>query len=212
MISGSNCCDPWTLHLFSRKADGTFSARREVKFARTDSDPVLRLIGLDRGLSRPQIFDWDRDGKSDLVIFGPQSWKPLVGSGPLAGKSEYKVKPFPLPELPDVLPQHFEITDWDGDGLFDLLTAAQYRNDKGSPWVWAVYWLRNTSKAGEPKFESPTRLLTVSDPWEVNGIAVAHRGRSGRPDIVVSVTRGWQRKKEGGWTVDSRLWLYRRRG
>ena len=32
-----------------------------------------------------------------------------------------------------------------------------------------------------------------------------------KQDLVVSSTRNWQWKKEGGWSVESRLWLYRQK-
>jgi hypothetical protein len=215
MVSGSNCCAPSTVHLFLRTADGTFAARRDVRFVRTDIDPATRPVikVFAKGHSRPHLLDFDRDGRTDLVHGGPPSWKLLVGAGPLAGKSEVELKSFPLPEIPGSHPQHFEFADWDGDGLFDLLmTVAHLKTPDKGPWLYDVYWLRNTSARGEPRFDPPARLFSIPEPWELNGIAVVPRDGGGRQDIVVSLARYWQRKPAGGWTYDSQLWLYRRKG
>jgi hypothetical protein len=166
-----------------------------------------------RGHSRPHLLDWNRDGHTDLVLDDPRSWKLNVSPGPLKGRSEVEVKPFPLPELPDRTPYHIEFTDWDGDGLFDVLLAGSYLKSENGPWLYDIYWCRNTARRGEPKFEPPVRLLAApaqAGGWQFDGYAVLDRGRNGRPDIVVSVSKDWDRKPEGGWTNDSRLWLYRR--
>jgi hypothetical protein len=212
-VSGSNCCDPWTIHLFLRKPDGTFAARRAVKFRRLDLPPDPHDL-LERGHSRPHLLDWDRDGRTDLVIGEPMSWKVHVGAGPLRGKAEVEVKPFALPELTDRRPYDVQFTDWDGDGRFDALFAGGYLESEKGPWLYDIYWCRNTSARGEPKFAPPVRLLTApaqSGGWEYNGYAVADRGRAGRQDIVVGVTKDWKRKPEGGWTNNSQLVLYRRK-
>jgi hypothetical protein len=216
-VSSSNCCDPWGFHLFRRKADGTFAPRRKVTFARLDLTPAeVQLRGLiGRGHCRPHLLDWDRDGRTDLVLEdGPMSWKLHVGVGPLRGKSEVAVKPFPMPELPDRKPYDFEFADWDGDGRLDVLVAGAYLAGKSGPWLYDIYWYRNTSRPGEPTFDPPVRLLAApaqSAGWQYEGYAVADRGRSDRPDLVVSVSRNWRRGPDGGWAGDSRLVLFRRK-
>jgi hypothetical protein len=211
LVSGSNCCDPWTVHLFLRKADGTFAPRREIKFA----PPPAERIGVVRGHYRPHLLDWNRDGRTDLVLDHSQSWKFQVGAGPLRDKSEVDVKSFPLPQLPDRNPYDFEFADWDGDGLVDVLMAGAYLKTEKGPWLYDIYWLRNVSPRGEPKFEPPVRLLTApaqSMGWQFDGYAVVDRGRAGRQDLVVSVSKNWQRNPKGGWSNNSQLLLYRRKG
>ena len=44
MVSGSNCCDPFTVHLFVRKADGTFAACREVRYTTPGHDRAMKLF------------------------------------------------------------------------------------------------------------------------------------------------------------------------
>ena len=212
-MSGSNCCDPWTVHLFVRKPDGTFAARREVKFAWLDLTPEKRRWRM-RGHSHPHLLDWNRDGRTDLVLDDPQSWTLRVGVGPLRADAEVGVRPFPLPELADRTPYDVEFTDWDGDGLFDAVLAGAYRESGTGPWLYDLYWCRNTAARGEPKFGPPVRLLTApaqADGWRFDGYAIRDRGGAGRPDLVVSVSRNWHRQPKRGWTNDSRLWLYRRK-
>lgn len=217
MVSSTNCCDVWTVHLFLRKPDGSFAPRREVKYTRGDID--LALTALFRSHHRPHLLDWGGDGRSDLVISHPLSWKLDVGAGPLGGKHEVEVRPFELPTIPGVdvkkypgvNPQHFEFTDWDGDGSFDLLMAAcRLKTPDKGPWLYDVYWFRNTARRGVPRFDPPVKLLSIPEPWEVNGMAVVPRGRAGHQDLVVSLTKNWDRKPDRGWTCDAQLWLYRR--
>jgi hypothetical protein len=209
-VSSTNCCDVWTVHLFRRTADGTFAPRREVKYARPGVDPLLQLA--ERSRHRPHPLDWDRDGRTDLVLTHPLRWYVEVGAGPLGGKDQVEVTRFDLPKVPGVHPHHSDIAHADGDGPFDLLMAACHLKtpDKG-PWLYDVYWFRNAARRGGPRFEAPVKLLSVPEPWEFNGFAVVPRGRPGRQDLVVGLTRNWDRKPDTGWTVDSQLWLYRRR-
>jgi hypothetical protein len=123
-VSGSNCCAPGKVHVFLHKPDGTFAPRREIQF---------RLPGqtsLSRGLSRPQLLDWDRDGQTDLVVTYPGEWTFYTVVGPLAGKAEVRVEAFRVPSPLKASPVHFAFVDWDGDGAFDLLVAVDQEKGK----------------------------------------------------------------------------------
>jgi hypothetical protein len=189
--------------LFLRKKDGSFAARQEIRLKGTGILP-----GLGRAVACPHLLDWDRDGHTDLVVGHRGSWTLYVGAGPLAGKAEVAVKPVALPQVPGAKPWQFAFADWDGDGRFDLLALVQYPEGKDGPWVYGVFWFRNTAAAGEPTFAAPERLLTVPAPWELGAFAVVDRGREGHPDLAVSVSR--KRADRGGNGVESQLWLYRR--
>lgn len=213
LVSGSNCCDPWTVHRFLRKPDSILGSRQTVTFARLDMTPEEREFTM-RGHSRPHLFDWDRDGHNDLVLADSLSWKLQIGAGPLTGKSDVMVKPFPLPQLPDRSPYDFQFADWDGDGVFDVLFASAYLNPERKWWLYDIYWCRNTTRNGQPKFEAPVRLLTApaqSGEWKYEAYAVVDRGQTGRQDLVVSVTQDWKRMPKGGWINHSQLVLYRRK-
>jgi hypothetical protein len=198
-VSGSNCCAPGQVHLFLRKPDGTFAGRRDIQF---------KLPGqttLTRGRSRPHLLDWDRDGHTDLVVSYPWKWALYISPGPLTGKTEVEVKPFAVPPIPNAFPVHFSFTDWDGDGMFDLLAAVRRGNETAR---YDIHWYRNTSSKGEPKFAAAKRLLTIPAPWEVEALAVVRWDQDRRLDLVVSVSR--DKEAEGG--AASQLWLYRRKG
>ncbi len=203
-MSGSNCCDPEVIHLFLRKPDGTFGARREIRFERPDI-PVKFLA---RGKTRPYLLDWNRDGHTDLVIGYPLNWTVHVAAGPLAGKTEVKVEPFALPSDPGGSPMHFAFADWDDDGKFDALVAVQKAEGKGENdrlrYSYSIYWYRNTTARGEPKFGAANRLLTIPAPWALEAFSVVDWDQDGCLDLVVSVSKSFGR--------ESQLWLYRRKG
>jgi hypothetical protein len=185
------------------------------------------LPGLGRAVACPHLLDWDRDGHTDLVVGYLDDWTLFISAGPLAGKTEVTVKPFALPKIPDARPVYFGFADWDGDGSFDLLVAVQCQ--KGSdavrldpqkrtdePVSYGIYWFRNSTAKGEPRFAAASPLLTmltIPAPWELDGFSVVEGGKAGRLDIVVSVSKNLRpNPKDGYFSVDSQLWLYRRKG
>jgi hypothetical protein len=216
------------VHLFLRKKDGTFAARQDVRLKWPGPDRSGPFGPLGRAVTNPHLLDWDRDGHTDLVVghteggWHDKEWTLYVGAGPLAGKTEVVVKPFALPAVPDAWPVYFGFADWDGDGNFDLLAALRYqkgsdaafRNQKSSdePVSYGIYWFRNTAARGEPKFAAASPLLTIPAPWELDGFSVVDRGKGGRLDLVVSVSKNIRpNPKDGYFSVDSQLWLYRRK-
>ena len=97
LVSGSNCCRPKQIHLFQRRAGGSFAERAEVKFG--EGKPQ-ELDG--RGMALPHLVDWDRDGHTDLVVgYGGSyggKWTLLVGLGPFADKKHLKLTPEDYPQ------------------------------------------------------------------------------------------------------------------
>ncbi|MFO0969232.1 MAG: VCBS repeat-containing protein [Gemmataceae bacterium] len=220
LVSGSNCCRTDLVHLFARKKDGGFAERRDVRLKWPGPDRFGPFGPFGRAVTNPHLVDWDGDGRIDLVVGHSGQWTLYVGAGPLAGKTEVPVKPFALPAVADARPAYFGFADWDGDGRRDLLAGVAYqkgsdaarRENKGSsePVSYGIYWFRNTAAKGAPRFAAARRLLTIPAPWELDAFAVV-KGGDGRLDLVVSVSKSL-RRKDGGFHVDSRLWLYRRKG
>ena len=153
--------------------------------------------------------DWDRDGHTDLVIGYPGSWTFWVGLGPLAGKKDLAFKPTDLPKM-GASPVHFSFADWDGDGRMDLLVGVQ---GAGGPTRYSVYWLRNTSDKGPPKFAKPEHLLDIPEPWQLHALTTVDWGGDGHQSLVVSVSKNWKLGEggKGWWPEASELWLYRRK-
>jgi hypothetical protein len=217
--------------LFLRKKDGSFAARQDIQLNLPVKIPGLKPgeLGLARAVTNPHLLDWDGDGHNDLVVAHTEGWLGrqwtlFVCAGPLAGKTELTAKAFSLAGVPDAEPVYYGFADWDGGGRFDLLVAL--RCQKGSdavrgdplkrtdePVSYAIYWFRNTTAKGEPKFAEASPLLTVPAPWELDGFTVVEGGKGGRLDIVVSVSKNLRpNPKDGYFSVDSQLWLYRRKG
>jgi hypothetical protein len=215
------------VHLFLRNKDGSFAARQDLRFKLPGLDPGL--LGFARAATNPHLLDWDGDGHTDLVVGHTEGWAGgewtiYVCVGPLAGKAKVEARPFALPPVPDARPVDFGFADWDADGRFDLLVALkgqqgidavrdhqQMRTD--APVSYAIYWFRNTAAKGEPKFAAASPLLTIPAPWELDGFTVVECGKGGRLDIVVSVSKNCRpNPKDGYFSVDSQLWLYRRKG
>jgi len=215
------------VHLFLRKKYGSFAARQEVRFKLPGPD--RGLLGDARAVTNPHLLDWDGDGHTDLVVGHTEGWFEgrwtlYVCAGPLAGKTELTAKAFTLPKVPDAEPVYFGFADWDGDGRFDLLAAVRYQKGRDGvggdplkrtyePVTYAIYWFRNTTAKGEPKFAPPSRLLTIPAPWELDAFSVVDRGQDGRLDLVVSVSKNlYMDWMDGTFHVESQLWRYRRRG
>lgn len=134
---------PGELYLFRRQAGGTFAAGETLRGK--DGKPLQP-----GSATAPFAFDWDGDGKLDLVVgtvdgsvylhrgFG----KDLTFGEPEPLKADGK----PVKVVGDAAPV---VSDWDADGLPDLLVGA----DDGD-----VIWHRNTGTAKAPKL-GPAKVL-----------------------------------------------------
>jgi hypothetical protein len=219
------------VHLFLRKKDGSFGTRQDVRLKLPVKIPGLApgQLGLARAVTNPHLLDWDGDGHTDLVLGHTEGWLGrqwtlYVCAGPLVGKTELTAKAFALPKVPDAEPVYFGFADWDGDGRFDLLVALRCQKGidavRGDPLKWTeepvsygIYWFRNTAAEGEPMFAAASPLLTIPAPWELDGLTVVEGGKGGRLGIVVSVSKNLRpNPKDGYFSVDSQLWLSRRKG
>jgi hypothetical protein len=208
--------------LFLRKKDGSFAARQDVqlKLAVKISGLEPGELGLARAVTNPHLLDWDGDGHNDLVVAHTEGWLEgrwtlYVCAGPLAGKTELTGKAFALPKVPDAEPVYFGFADWDGDGRVDLLAAVRYQKGIDAARVdpqkrpdktvsYSIYWFRNTTDWGEPKFAPAAPLLTMPAPWELDGFTVVKGGKGGRPDLVVSVSKNIRSNpKDGYFSVEA---------
>jgi hypothetical protein len=141
---------PGEIYFFRRLADGNFAAGEQLKTA--GGKPLN--VG---SASAPFAFDWNGDGKPDLIIgtvSGEVFLVPNVGTGakpafgdprPLAAGG----KPIRV-EHGDAAPV---VADWDGDGRPDLVVGA----GDGS-----AVWYRNEGTAREPRLAAARVLIPPS--------------------------------------------------
>ena len=203
LLSGSNCCDPYGLHLFRRRTDGSFEPRRHlaVDVPRGDYEiPTHR--------SRPFVTDWDGDGLADLLLsqwhereVGRISWFRNVGR---PGQPRYEEGRTLVPgtERPPYN-SGFCVIDWDGDRQPDLLMARiEFRQDPSKPTGWDVHgrlWLYPHGVGDRP---DDADSLGERRPVEVEGKplivdnyaafpALGDLDGDGRPDLLLGDTRGF---------------------
>ena len=171
VISGSW---PGEIYFFRRLADGKFAAGVPLKNA---SGTPLKV----GSASAPFAFDWNGDGKPDLIIgtlsgelvlvlnVGTRD-RPAFGDPKplLAGKKPIKI------ESGDAAPV---VADWDGDGKPDLVVGA----GDGS-----VVWLRNEGTLRDPAFAA-ARVLVPPSPspgHDDNARGEADWGIRAKPCVV----------------------------
>jgi hypothetical protein len=217
LLSGDSCCQhPLGFYRFRRLADGTFAPRQRVnlRFPKEQfgSDFDLPAQGLP-GQTRVAVADWDGDGVPDLFVLVPGRVLGIV-YGPLAGRDELTVgrlwpkggEPAPLTEMVGLC-----VTDWDGDGLLDLVIGC----------ASGVYWCRNVGTKRAARLEAPRRLVATSPARfgrgsevagsSITGIAVADWDGDGRPDLIVS-RLDYKKTAKGLRPEHHRVWLYLRQG
>lgn len=111
---------------------------------------------------------------------------------------------------------HFAFGDYDRDGRFDALfseaiheielvidkEAGSYRRYKKIRS--GIYFLRNLSENGDPKFARPERIFVTDDDWSVTSVAFAGSDEDGQPKIAAAVTKPFA---SNPGHVRSELWL-----
>ena len=154
LISGSY--DPGEIYLFRSLGRGKFSARETIKdkagrpiLKESDQKFPSNSFG-----SWPTITDWDDDGDLDLLVGTSDGLiflrrnEGTRTSPAFAVRNEWvQVGLKPLRVSGHASPV---ATDWDGDGLWDLVVGAY---DGG------VYWYRNAGRRGHPAFDRPVALV-----------------------------------------------------
>jgi FG-GAP-like repeat len=170
IISGSW---PGQITLFKRDGNG-FAGGETLKHA--DGKPVNPANG-----SHVFAFDWDGDGKLDLII-GTAGGEVLFA--PNVGTREKPVFGEPKPISSDGKPISINhgcaapaVADWDGDGKPDLVVGG----GDGS-----VVWFRNEGKPKEPKLAA-AKVLVPPSPSAWQGDKARKPGEWGvrvRPCVV----------------------------
>lgn len=150
--------------------------------------------------------DWDTDGDLDLLI-GANEGKVFLR----INEGDAKVAAYATESIPVKVGDTEEMmapgghampvaADWDGDGLFDLVTGG----GEGG-----VVWYRNVGKKGAPGFAPPQALVAAG----ADGVGqrtqacVADFDGDGRMDLLVGDYRSGG---ESGREWHGYVWLFRR--
>jgi hypothetical protein len=156
MISGSY--DPGAIYLFRGEGKGKFKARETI----TDKSgkPILRVPDQKHKVesfgSWVALVDWNNDGALDILLGGYDGSMVVRLNEGTRTKPAYAAQNTPV-LLADGKPLKVPgghaspvIADWDGDGLWDIISGSA---DGG------VYWFRNVGKLGAPRFAAPVALI-----------------------------------------------------
>jgi hypothetical protein len=151
--------------------------------------------------------DWDGDGVLDLILgsqdgrmflrrnqgtkqqwaFATESEQLMLADGrPLQVAGEHAIP---------------AIADWDGDGLWDIVSGSN---------VGDVVWFKNVGKAGAPKFAAP-EVLVRKDTGGIGGrtqVCVADFDGDGRPDLLIG---DYHYDGGAGGKMHGYVWLCRRK-
>jgi hypothetical protein len=156
LISGSY--DPGELYLFRGLGHGKFAAREVIKDK--SGKPILKVPNqkdkVESFGSWVTMVDWQDRGVLDILVGtydGMMFVRRNVGTRTkpeyspdnewvMVGKKRLRV--------PGGAHANPVIVDWDGDGLWDIVTGSA---DGG------VYWYRNVGKKGQPVFAPPVALI-----------------------------------------------------
>ena len=156
LVSGSY--DPGELYLFRGLGKGQFAAREVIRDK--SGKPILKVPNqkdkVESFGSWMTLVDWNNTGKLDILVGTFDGMMFLRRNEGTRTKPVYSdinewvkvgTKRLRVPGGEHANPV---IVDWDGDGLWDIVTGSA---DGG------VYWYRNTGKKGEPQFAAPVALV-----------------------------------------------------
>jgi hypothetical protein len=156
LVSGSY--DPGELYLFRGLGKGQFAAREVIRDR--SGKPILKVPKQKHKIesfgSWMTMVDWYDNGKLDILVGTFDGMMFLRRNEGTRTKPVYSTtnewvmvgdKRLRIPGGEHANPV---IVDWDGDGLWDIVTGSA---DGG------VYWYRNIGKKGEPRFAAPVALV-----------------------------------------------------
>jgi hypothetical protein len=183
LVSGSY--DPGELYLFRGLGKGQFAAREVIRDR--SGKPILKVPDqkdkVESFGSWMTLVDWYDSGKLDILVGTFDGMMFLRRNEGTRTKPAYATtnewvmvgnKRLRVPGGEHANPV---IVDWDGDGLWDIVTGSV---DGG------VYWYRNIGKKGEPRFAAPVALVPKHE--GIGGSELLDAGQEPRPGIRSQIT------------------------
>jgi hypothetical protein len=178
LVSGSY--DPGELYLFRGQGHGKFAASEVIKDK--SGHPILKVPNQKDKVESfgtwMALVDWEDDGDLDIVVGNFDGLIFLRRNEGTRTKPAYatvnewvKVGDKAL-RVPGGEHAPLVIADWDGDGLWDIVTGAA---DGG------VYWYRNSGRRGRPEFEAPITLVAKHE--GIGYSEVLEPGKDPKPGI-----------------------------
>jgi FG-GAP-like repeat len=164
LVSGSY--DPGELYLFRGQGKGQFAAREVINDK--SGKPILKVPSQKHPVESfgtwMALVDWDADGDFDILVGTYDGFMFLRRNEGSRTKPSYATenewvqvgtKRLRVPggsQVPAVESGHANpvIVDWDGDGLWDIVTGSA---------GGGVYCYRNVGQQGQPRFEAPVTLV-----------------------------------------------------
>jgi FG-GAP-like repeat len=155
LVSGSY--DPGTFHWFAGRGKAAFGPVQTI--CDRSSKPVLRQPDQKEDYesfgSFLDVFDWDADGDLDLVCggFGGEVFLRRNDGTRTAPEYEVMNEWIEAGGAQLIVPGHHATpicADWDGDGLFDILSGSEKA---------AVWFYRNVGARNEPAFAAGVELI-----------------------------------------------------
>lgn len=231
LITCSNCCDCYDLYWFPSTAERPISQRikSQIRFEPED-DP-----GFVKRVSYPFVVDWDDDGDADIVVcnyhgqqvVGESDQAPKymtthqfflskteasqsVGKGELstnhAADQNWFFEKLNL-QIDGLHTSRFAFGDYDGDGRIDLLQSRFAKHENGEGTLSAIFFRRNTTKAGAPEFDSPVRVFEAPQGWQINSITMIDLDDDAQQEFVCGAFEEKPQDPDKRWIVDSEIWL-----
>ena len=190
---------------------------RQVKMDFSKSvDPVFG-----KSVASPHVIDWNGDGINDIVVAHPH-FVGAVHTGDFHDKFficegkpsernaslKWNFEPLVIEGVDALPPKEFTFGDFDNDGNVDLIYSEVKIGRKPNglkKTSAAVYWMRNVTERGSPKFAEPVELFESPPEWRINSVSVRDIDGDKKTEVVCGAFKKANRNLD--FPLNSEVWL-----